>query len=243
MQRSAEDAASRHECPDCGQLFAHKHALTNHRGSSACTTNQAVQAQALQHATVGPDYAALRSDGEHIRKQKILALGRWRYLNKLSHRACEATNTDMEMATTLAVDAYARHFKGMLAKNGIHITPEMLQQVDLGAKVLLQTVSTSSLSACRRETELSEIVAPVPVEEPRYVGKDEEGDSMFVVDMRVEKTLEKMLQEKGLAEQALTPHWPQEGAWREPRDGTVFKNHPLFRNDPGAFAFQLYAGT
>lgn len=77
---------------------------------------------------------------------------------------------------------------------------------------------------------------------PRYVGDDDEGNPMHVVDMLVERNLEKMLQNRELCTQALTPHTPAQGIWREPRDGSVYRDHPLFSVDRGAFAFQLYAG-
>ena len=231
-----------HACAECGQVFANKGNLTNHQGSPACQAQQAIVAEAAQRMMVGPDFSTLRSDAEHIRKQKILALGRWRYAHKLSHRACEATNAEVENATTLAVEAYARHFTGMLRRNNVDVPPELMQQVQVGVKVLCEAASTSELSASQLESELADIVNPVPVEEPRVVGVDEDGNPMFVVDLKVEKTLEKMLQGEGLVDQALTPHWPQEGYVQEPRDGYVFKQHSLFRNHPGAFAFQLYAG-
>ena len=189
----------------------------------------------------GPDYAALRAEADYIRTEKVLALGRWRYIHKLSQRACGSVADDAEASTERAVHAYARHFKGMLFRNGIDISPEMLQQIDAGGRMLLERASTEGRVGAKHEAELCEIVNPVRVHE-RQVGTDDDGNAMFVVDMKVEDTLEKMLQVEGLARQATTPHWPEEGLLREPRDGLVFKEHPLFRSDPGAFAFQLYAG-
>ena len=236
-----ESGADVHECKDCGLVFKYKRSLSTHIGSATCKTRQAEKAELLNSALVAPDFVSLRSDADHIRKLKILALGRWRYLHHLPQRASRGVTDDAETSTRLALQAYARHFKSMLSKNGIALTPELQQQIDIGGKLLIDKASTSGLSAAERDAELRKIVTPVSVHE-REVGVDESGESMFVVDMKVEDTLQKMLQEKGMADHALTPHWPEEGVWREPRDGHVFKNHPLFRNDPGAFAFQLYAG-
>ena len=70
----------------------------------------------------------------------------------------------------------------------------------------------------------------------------QDGTAQVVVDMLVEDCLHKMLLDPELTAQVLQPHEPVEGVFREPRCGSAFANHPLFRGNPGAFAFQLYAG-
>ena len=127
----------------------------------------------------------------------------------------------------------------MVAQGGIN--DHVRAQLRSSAKLLLEKAAVPS-DGRTRDGEARRIVNPVGICDPRCVGEDSDGDNMYVMDMLVEENLEKMLQDPELCRQALTPHVPVEDAWREPRDGTVYREHPLFSVDRGAFAFQLYAG-
>ena len=225
-------------CPQCAQQFGEQRFLTRHRGSAACH-RRISEIDTVCMATPMPE--TLGVDAARLRKLKVLALGRWRYMYKLSHNAVSAINEDAQRHTEEVLNAYLQHLPRVLASNGLAMDVSTMAQVKAAATRLLKATDVSE-GVKARHAELEAIVSPVRVQAPRVVGHDEDGTPQVVVDMLVEDCLQKMLQDEELTAQVLQPHEPMEGVFKEPRCGSAFSNHPLFRGNPGAFCFQLYAG-
>lgn len=225
------------QCRICLTTFTAACNLANHANSNACDIAKA----ALETSIKIADLSSLRGEASWIRKKKILAFGQWRYEMSLSQSSCSTILSDVQDQTSLVLDAYVHHMHEVMSASGVTLSQDVTRQLDIGARVLLDSV-TMPHGAASRDSELAGIVRPVPVQPPRVVGHDDNGDARVVVDIQVEDSLEKMLQMEGLAAQAIRAHQPEKGVLREPRDGSSFRDHPLFRSNPGAFCWQLYAG-
>ena len=65
----------------------------------------------------------------------------------------------------------------------------------------------------------------------------------YVADVPIDEMLQKMLQDPELVESAFRPYLSEEGVWRDVRDGSVWKEHPLLSNNSEALGLILYAGS
>ena len=182
----------------------------------------------------------LTLEAGRIRKMKVLALGRWRYIQKLPHSAVSAINRDCQHHTEQVLAAYTTHLHRIFAQNNLRMDSAVEAQLLAASSNLLQATDVAG-PVQNRQVELNEIVRPVQVHE-REVECNDCDEPLKVVDILVEDCLEKMLSNADVVTQVLQPHVPTEGVLCEPRCGSAFASHPLFRGNPGAFCFQLYAG-
>ena len=126
-------------CPDCHECFTAQRYLTNHRRHGVCARNVAVQ---VQRAAEVPMDGALTLEAGRIRKMKVLALGRWRYIQKLPHSAVSAINRDCQHHTQQVLAAYTTHLHRIFAQNNLRMDSAVEAQLLAASSTLLQATAS-----------------------------------------------------------------------------------------------------
>jgi len=95
-------------------------------------------------------------------------------------------------------------------------------------------------TAHARNTKSKEKFKPTHVNMCRSYAK-ENGEWVCIADIPIDEALERMLQNKETCDAAFIPHTHVEGVYSDIRDGSLFREHVIFKNDLFAFCFMLYA--